>query len=61
MSFDLFLRVFFVALLLISALAGRHVVRVRHPAYKPLEREVRVEPSRSTKLVIDLPSEAIRK
>jgi hypothetical protein len=40
---------------------GTHLVRVKHPAYQPLEREVRIEANHTTKLVIDLPTEGVRR
>jgi len=41
--------------------AGRHVVRVRHPAYQPLEREVTVQSEQTTRLAIDFSTEGVRK
>lgn len=40
---------------------GPHSVRLRHPAFEPLERAVTIKPGQGVKLVVDLPEEAIRK
>lgn len=41
--------------------SGDHVVRVRHPAFEPLERHVSVKPGETTKLIVDLPAEGVAK
>jgi eukaryotic-like serine/threonine-protein kinase len=41
--------------------AGRHVLRVRHPAYEDVERVVTVDAGAFLKVVVDLPREAERR
>jgi hypothetical protein len=41
--------------------AGTHRVRIRHPNYEPIEREVIVYPEKVEKLVVNLRLEGIRK
>jgi len=45
----------------IALAAGVHLVRVRHPAYEPVERSVAVRSGETAKLVVDLPSEGRRR
>jgi serine/threonine-protein kinase len=40
---------------------GVHVVRVRHPAYEPVERSVTIRSGETAKLTVDLPSESPRR
>jgi len=45
----------------ISLPAGSHVVRIRHPAYEIVERQVTVVPGQTAKLVVNLPRDGRRK
>jgi PEGA domain len=46
---------------LLTLAAGPHLVRFRHPAYEPVERKVSVRPGQTERVVVDLPSESVRK
>jgi hypothetical protein len=41
--------------------AGSHVVRVRHPLYEVWERPVSVRSGETAKMVVDLPTQGVRK
>ena len=41
--------------------AGTHVVRIRHPDYEPMEREITIRPGGTEKLVVNLPKEGTRR
>ncbi|HET6898000.1 MAG TPA: protein kinase, partial [Vicinamibacteria bacterium] len=41
--------------------AGKHVVRVRHPLYEVWERPVSIRPGETAKMVVDLPTQGVRK
>jgi serine/threonine-protein kinase len=41
--------------------AGTHVVRVRHPLYEVFERPVNIRPGETAKMVVDLPTQGVRK
>ena len=41
--------------------AGTHVVRVRHPLYEVFERPVSIRPGETAKMVVDLPTQGVRK
>jgi serine/threonine-protein kinase len=41
--------------------AGTHVVRVRHPLYEVFERPVTIRPGETAKMVVDLPTQGVRK
>jgi type II secretory pathway component PulL len=41
--------------------AGAHVVRVRHPLYEVFERPVTIRPGETAKMVVDLPTQGVRK
>jgi len=40
---------------------GTHVVRVRHPLYEVFERPVSIRPGETAKMVVDLPTQGVRK
>ncbi len=40
---------------------GAHVLRVRHPSYEVLERPVTIRSGETAKVVVDLPTEGVRK
>jgi serine/threonine-protein kinase len=40
---------------------GTHTVSVRHPAYQPIERQVRIRSGRSERLLVDFPKDGVRK
>ena len=40
---------------------GPHVIRVRHPAYEPWERTVVVRSGETDKILVDFPSDGVRK
>jgi len=41
--------------------AGVHVLRVRHPLYELWERPVSIRPGETAKVVVDLPTQGVRK
>jgi serine/threonine protein kinase len=41
--------------------AGTHVVRVRHPLYEVWERPVAIKPGETAKMVVDLPTQGVRR
>ena len=41
--------------------AGMHVVRVRHPSFELWERPVSIRPGETSRLVVDLPTDGVRK
>jgi hypothetical protein len=41
--------------------AGRHVLRVLHPAYEAIERELEVQGGVFQRVVFDFPEEGVRK
>ena len=41
--------------------AGAHLVRVRHPLYEVFERPVTIRPGETAKMVVDLPTQGVRK
>ena len=41
--------------------AGAHVVRVRHPLYEVWEKPVSIRPGETAKMVVDLPTQGVRK
>jgi serine/threonine protein kinase len=41
--------------------AGPHTLRVRHPAYEPLEKAITVRPGQTERVVVDLEKEGVRK
>jgi serine/threonine-protein kinase len=41
--------------------AGTHAVRVRHPLYEVWERPVSIRPGETAKMVVDLPTQGVRK
>jgi serine/threonine-protein kinase len=41
--------------------AGSHTVRIRHPAFEIVERQVTIAPGQTEKLVVNLPKDARRK
>jgi serine/threonine protein kinase len=41
--------------------AGTHVLRVRHPLYEVWERPVYIRPGETAKMVVDLPTQGVRK
>jgi serine/threonine-protein kinase len=45
----------------ITLTAGAHVVRVRHPLYEVFERPVSIRPGETAKMVVDLPTQGVRK
>jgi hypothetical protein len=45
----------------ITLAPGTHVVRVRHPLYEVLERSVSIRPGDTAKVVVDLPTQGVRK
>jgi serine/threonine-protein kinase len=45
----------------ITLTAGTHVVRVRHPSFDLWERPVAIRPGETSKLVVDLPADGVRK
>jgi len=40
--------------------AGAHTVRIRHPDYEPLEREITIRPDETEKLLVNLAKEGKR-
>ncbi len=40
---------------------GSHTVSVRHPAYQPIERRVRIRSGQGERLLVDFPKEGVRK
>ena len=45
----------------ISLSAGTHNVRLRHPGYEPVEREVVIQPGQTERLRLNLSTEGVRK
>jgi serine/threonine protein kinase len=45
----------------ITLTAGTHVLRVRHPLYEVWERPVSIRPGETAKMVVDLPTQGVRK
>jgi Protein kinase domain/PEGA domain len=45
----------------ITLAAGTHVVRVRHPSFEVWERPVPIRPGETAKVVVDLPTDGVRK
>ena len=45
----------------ITLTAGTHVVRVKHPLYEIFERPVSIRPGETAKMVVDLPTQGVRK
>ena len=45
----------------ISLRAGAHLVRVQHPGFEVLERQVTIRAGESQKLVVNLPTQGVRK
>jgi serine/threonine-protein kinase len=45
----------------ITLTAGAHVLRVRHPLYEVWERPVSIRPGETAKMVVDLPTQGVRK
>jgi hypothetical protein len=45
----------------IAMAPGRHVVRILHPEYEPLQRTIRVQPGVAYPLIIDLSEKGIRR
>ena len=41
--------------------AGPHVIRIRHPAYEPVERRVTVRPGQTEKVAVDFAADGVRK
>jgi hypothetical protein len=41
--------------------AGSHTVTLRHPAYEAFVRSVTIKPGETTKVVVDLPSEGVKR
>ena len=41
--------------------AGSHTLSLRHPAYEALVRSVTIKPGETTKLVIDLAAEGVKR
>jgi len=45
----------------VTLAAGAHVIRIRHPAYEPVERRVTVRPGQTEKVVVDFSAAGVRK
>ena len=45
----------------LSLPAGSHTLSLRHPGYEALSRSVAVKPGETAKLVIDLPTEGVKR
>jgi serine/threonine protein kinase len=41
--------------------AGSHVLRIRHPLYETWERPIAIRPGETAKVVVDLPTDGVRK
>ena len=41
--------------------AGPHTLTLRHPAYEAFVRSVTIKPGETTKLVVDLPAEGVKR
>jgi len=45
----------------ITLAAGTHVLTIRHPLYEVWEKPVSIRPGETAKMVVDLPTQGVRK